>query len=298
MSAESDKIRREWKISDAIRDRGLATPEDIIRYDDITYGDSVAEQKLDVYRPREQAGKKLPVIISVHGGGWVYGDKELYQYYCMSLAQHGFAVINFTYRLAPEHKFPAQLEDTNQVVYWMMEHAEAYGFDTTHVFTVGDSAGGHLSGLYALICTNPAYAAKYDMKPPKGFAPTAIALNCGVYHITMEARTDHEKQTLTLMTDLLPGQVTPETLAEIHIAPYITEDFPPTFVMTATGDFLIAQPQILTKKLTEKNVPFISRLYGDARHELGHVFHCNMHLPEAALCNTEECSFFKEFIRA
>ena len=61
-------------------------------------------QKLDVYRQKDATGK-LPVIVSVHGGGWVYGDKERYQFYCMDLAERGFAVVNFSYRLAPEYKF-------------------------------------------------------------------------------------------------------------------------------------------------------------------------------------------------
>ncbi|MFR5151238.1 MAG: carboxylesterase family protein [Ruminococcus sp.] len=61
-------------------------------------------RELDVYRPKQAQGEDLPVIISVHGGAWMYGDKERYQYYCMSLAQRGFAVVNFTYRLAHESK--------------------------------------------------------------------------------------------------------------------------------------------------------------------------------------------------
>ena len=59
----------------------------------------------------------------------------------MSLVQHGFAVVNFTYRLAPEHKFPAAIEDTNLVMQFVMEHAREYGFDTDNIFAVGDSAG-------------------------------------------------------------------------------------------------------------------------------------------------------------
>lgn len=79
----------------------------------------------------------LPVIVSVHGGGWGYGDKERYQYYCMSLAQQGFAVVNFSYRLASKYKFPAPLEDTNRVFVWLLAHAVRYGFDTHNVFCVG-----------------------------------------------------------------------------------------------------------------------------------------------------------------
>ena len=115
MSKISDLFRENFKKSDDIRDAGLTTPEDIVRYDDIVYGQDAEWQILDVYRPKAEEGKKLPVIVSVHGGGWVYGDKECYQYYCMDLAQRGFAVVNYTYRLAPEFKFPSSLEDTNLV---------------------------------------------------------------------------------------------------------------------------------------------------------------------------------------
>ena len=102
-------LRASFKISDTIRDRGLQAPKDIVRFDNLPYGTDPRWQTLDVYRPKNAGGTALPVIVSVHGGGWVYGDKNLYQYYCMSLAQHGFAVVNFSYRLAPRHKFPAAL---------------------------------------------------------------------------------------------------------------------------------------------------------------------------------------------
>lgn len=117
----SSIIRREFKKGDDIRDAGLTAPDDVIRYKDIAYGKDSAMQVLDVYRPKDTKGN-LPVIVSVHGGGWVYGDKELYQYYCMSLAQRGFAVVNFTYRLAPEYQFPAPVEDTNSVLAWILDN--------------------------------------------------------------------------------------------------------------------------------------------------------------------------------
>ena len=128
MSVISEQIRKSFKEGDDIRDEGLKTPENIERFDDIIYGTDPDWQVLDVYRPIGDKEKKLPVIVSVHGGGWVYGDKKRYQYYTMGLAQRGFAVVNFTYRLAPEFKFPAPLEDTNLVMQWVMDHAKEYGF--------------------------------------------------------------------------------------------------------------------------------------------------------------------------
>ena len=296
MSQASDMVRREFTKGDDIRDAGLTTPEDIVRYDDIVYGADPKWQVLDVYRPKAAEGEKLPVIVSVHGGGWVYGDKERYQYYCMNLAQRGFAVVNFTYRLAPENKYPSSIEDTNAVFTWVISHGEEYGFDLEHIFGVGDSAGAHNLGLYSGICTNPEYAAEYDFKVPEGFAPTAIALNCGAYVIELEGDLT-DQLTKDLMADFLPEKGTAKELELINVTKHVTEKYPPTFFMTCTGDFLKNMAPLLATKLAEKDVPFVYRYYGDSEHELGHVFHCNMKSEDARLCNDEECSFFKGFCR-
>ena len=93
-------IRHSFGSNDNKRDAGQTTPEDVIRFDNILFGNDERLKKwqlLDVYRPKAQGDgqttplKKLPVIVSVHGGAWVYGDKDRYQFYCMRLAQYGFA---------------------------------------------------------------------------------------------------------------------------------------------------------------------------------------------------------------
>lgn len=293
MSETSDMIRKMFKEGDDKRDAGLKTPEEIRRYDDIVYGTDANWQVLDVYRPRALEGEMLPVIVSVHGGGWVYGDKERYQYYCMDLAKRGFAVVNFTYRLAPEFKYPAPLEDTNLVFEWVLSHAKEYGFDTAHIFAVGDSAGGHGLGLYAAICTNAVYAKCYPFTVPEGLELKAIALNCGAYQIELDGQ-DNE-QNKRLMQDYLPEQGSKEELELISVAKYVTRDYPPTFLMTAVEDFLKAQAPIMTEKLLENEVPFICRFYGDKENRLGHVFHLNIRTEDAVLCNDEECDFFRRF---
>ena len=127
MSKASDEMRRRSGRDDAIRDAGLTEPDDVIKFRNIPYGDDPVWQLLDVFRPVGSEGKLLPVIVNVHGGGWVYGDKELYRFYCMSLAQRGFAVVSFSYRLAPETKFPAPMEDVNAVFTWIADNAAEYG---------------------------------------------------------------------------------------------------------------------------------------------------------------------------
>lgn len=291
MSAVSDFIRKSFKEGDDIRDAGLQAPEDVIRYDDILYGADPKWQVLDVYRPKGREGEKLPVIVSVHGGGWVYGDKERYQYYCMSLAQRGFAVVNFTYRLAPEFKYPVPLEDTNLVFSWVLDHGAEYGFDTRNIFGVGDSAGGNILGLYCAICTNKEYAAHYSFQTPLGFAPRAVALNCGAY-IVEATSSSAEDHTPDLMADYLPGKGTEEELALINVTAHITDAYPPVFLMTAPGDFLKEQPMLMASVLTQNSVPFLYRFYGNKENPLCHVFHCDMRSAEGKKCNDDECEFF------
>ena len=157
MSEVSKNVREMFQKGDDIRDAGLTTPEDVLRYDDIVYGKDTTWQVMDLYRPKAAGDQTLPVIVSFHGGGWVYGDKERYQYYCMNLAQQGFAVVNFTYRLAPEFKFPAPLVDANLVFCWIMEHSREYHLDTDQIFAVGDSAGAHGLALYSCLIGNADY---------------------------------------------------------------------------------------------------------------------------------------------
>lgn len=295
MSLVSDNIRKMFGEGDAIRDAGLTTPEDIIRYDDILYGTDLQWQVMDVYRPRKEEGKLLPVIVNVHGGGWVYGDKEKYQYYCMHLAQKGFAVVNFTYRLAPEFKFPSSMEDTNLVFAWVMEHAQEYGMDTENIFAVGDSAGAHQVGLYAAMLTNPGYAAMYPFQLPKGLCLNAIVLNCGMGEVRFTG--DSNDMTQSLMGDYLPNKGAEEELRMISMVNHVTEDYPPAYIMTAVDDFLRMQAPVMVGALIEKGVPFVLKFYGDKENRLGHVFHLDIRSKDAIICNDEECMFLRSYLR-
>ena len=102
-------IRINWAIGDAKRDAGLTTPDDIMRFDDISYGPYGKDNLLDIYVLKDTKTVR-PTIVNIHGGGWVYGCKEIYQFYCMRLAERGFTVVNINYRLAPETRFPALRE--------------------------------------------------------------------------------------------------------------------------------------------------------------------------------------------
>ncbi len=292
MSEYAVRIRKEFAEGDAKRDAGLVTPESIQRFDDIQYGEDPIWNLLDVYRPKQCAGK-LPVIVIVHGGGWVYGTKEVYQFYGMSLAERGFAVVNYTYRLAPEHKFPASLEDTNSVMAWIHACADQYGLDTEHVFAVGDSAGAHLLGMYCALCTDEQYASHFSFQAKAAYLPKGIGMNCGAYRLFDEKGSSMRAEDGDLMEDLLNSA---EERPLVAVADLINSKFPPAFIMSAYGDFLLAQAPILEESYRMHGLPHVLRIYGSESKPLYHVFHCTMQEPMAKLCNDEECAFFKGLI--
>lgn len=288
MSILSKMIRITFARSDRKRDRGLESPAGVERFPDLTYADTDPQQVLDVYRP---AGKTdLPVIVSVHGGAWVYGDKDLYQYYAMDLARRGFAVVNFSYRLAPEAKFPAQLEDVCLAFRWTAENIGRFGGDKDRLFAVGDSAGAHLLSLYFALKTDPAYAESFPFRAPEAGMPKAAALNCGAYRMS-----GSKGGTKGLLKDLMPKGSSREDVLLLEPLRRVGPGFPPVFLMTAVKDFLKDDADEMKRALDRAGVPNELHVYDDPAHELGHVFHLNMRSPYAARCNDEECAFFRRW---
>jgi acetyl esterase/lipase len=288
MSEKSIIFRKMCAASDAERDAGLTTPPEVERFDDIQYGTDSKWHLLDVYRPRALKWK-LPVIVSFHGGGWVYGDKNVYQFYCMELAKRGFAVVNYSYRLAPEDRYPAPYEDTNEVFRWLLENADNYGFDTDNIFGVGDSAGALGIAIYALIVTDPGYAKNYSFAPPAGLKLRGLGLSCGLYKV-------RDSRTVATLRDFLRDEDYPGALDKLNLIELAGREFPPCFIMTAVGDFLRGEAPLLEQRLDKVGVRYESKVYGTAEEPLGHVFHCNVRLPEAAQANDDMCAFFRTLI--
>jgi acetyl esterase/lipase len=119
--------------------------------DNITY--KVAngyEAKLDVFRPRE-ATAPTPVVIMIHGGGWVAGTKEGAVLYPLPFMAMGFAVVNVEYRLGKTSLAPAAVEDCLCALHWVGRNAKKYNFDLSKVIVTGGSAGGHLALTTSMI---------------------------------------------------------------------------------------------------------------------------------------------------
>ncbi|MDQ4088626.1 MAG: alpha/beta hydrolase [Pseudomonadota bacterium] len=116
---------------------------------DQPYGDHV-RQRLDLYAPRRAGGGKLPVIVFFYGGSWNSGVKEGYGFAGRALAAQGFLVAIPDYRLVPEVRFPAFVEDGAAAVRWLVANAPSHGGDPERIVLIGHSAGAYNAAMLAL----------------------------------------------------------------------------------------------------------------------------------------------------
>ncbi len=115
---------------------------------DLSYGEQ-PRQRLDTYVPVAAPTGPRPIVVFFYGGGWAEGAKEQYRFVAEALTSRGFVVVVPDYRLYPEVRFPAFVEDAAQAVRWAHEHATSLGADPEKLFLMGHSAGAHIAAMLA-----------------------------------------------------------------------------------------------------------------------------------------------------
>lgn len=174
----------------------------------IAYGED-ERNILDISKPLQSSDSPRPVMLQIHGGGWVIGDKkEQGKPLRNQLVEAGWIFVEINYRLSPKNKFPAHLIDCKKALVWIKENIAQYGGDANFIMVTGGSAGGHLASLLALSAN-----LETDILQP-GFEDKDTAVQgaipmYGVYDFADR----HQHRTEFSMQGFLEKMVMPESLA-------------------------------------------------------------------------------------
>lgn len=280
--------------ADKKRDKNVVITEKPVCIRDLDYvGKGNKNQFLDIYYP-EETNTKLPLIVNVHGGAWVYGNKEVYANYAKKLSCKGFVVANINYRLAPKTKLDGQLADLNAALKFLKKNGAKYFIDTERIFLNGDSAGAHLCSLFACIMKNDALRSEFPYIDTN-ISIKGLALYCGSYDFDLLKNLRRDNKIKWFVNSILKAcfgsKYNSINLNKYSAIKNITTDFPPVYLMTSINDGLSYITAAFKEKLAEQGVHFHYDEYGKDNANLKHVFHLNMLLPESDKVNAEAAKF-------
>lgn len=209
-------------------------------------------------------GKKLPALVYLHGGGWVFGNIDAIDRNCRLLANAvECIVINVDYRLAPEHKCPAAAEDAYAVITYLAAHPDELGADAGRIAVGGDSAGGNLAAVACLMARErggPRLAFQLLVYPATDYDDDSPSMSENDGYLLNRA---------TMQYFWKHYLVAPEQGQEPYASPFkatTLAGLPPAMVVTAECDPLRDQGEAYAHRLEQFGVPVTLKRYDGAIH--------------------------------
>lgn len=244
---------------------------------DIPYlQDDKAEHRLDVYGETDQP---LPVIIEIHGWGWISCDKSYNELHGKYLASQGFIVCNINYTLQPEGNFNQQIQDIFHAIEWVYNNGETYGFDTEHIYLTGDSAGGHLVLLTGAVLGSNELQKYFGVKSGN-WKIKKIAVSCSAFDCWKLYNSTDKMSELAKAALFGTRKVDEEYINNVSIDKLLDKcSFPELFLITSpTDDLLYSETKRLQAIFKENQIKHTFKEYIGTENKLDHVF--NVHFPE------------------
>jgi len=226
-------------------------PPDVGRVETLQADGPAGTIPLRAYRPAGSAdADTLPVLVYFHGGGWVIGDLDTHDVLCRELANGaGCAGLSVDYRLAPEHRFPAAVDDCIAATRWVRRHAASLGLDAARLAVGGDSAGANLAAVVTI-------AARDAGDPPIAFQlliyPATDARRVAASHEANGQGYLLTKDTIAYFHDHYLEDASRD--ADWRASPLLRDDLsrlPPAFVLTAGYDPLRDEGLAYSQRLSE-----------------------------------------------
>ena len=249
-------IRREVSFKDWCKPLSMRRP-DVEVMQHIPYGPAGVRQQLDIYRPRVIPEEGCPVLLQIHGGAWMMGDKGGQALPLMyELASRGWICVAANYRLSPSVGFPTHLHDCKAALCWIRQHGREYGMNPDFVAVTGGSAGGHLAALMGLTANRP------ELQPDHPDTDTSVQACIpfyGVYDLLVRYNQHPNRQ---MYQRFMRGKVLHETveenpelwelgspLSQIH------PDVPPFMIMHGSHDSLalVSEGRVFSEHLRQQS---------------------------------------------
>lgn len=248
---------------------------------DVTYGKGAdVELKLDIVRPREESKEARPIIVFIHGGGWVGGKRQDFTPFVMAAAQRGYVAATISYRLTkekgadgkPKHIFPAQIHDCKAAIRWIRANAAKYGADPDRIGVAGASAGGHLALLVGLADKNDKLEGKGGHEEVSSRVQAVVNIFGVTEFETIYQKTDNGKGLVETFLGGKPEEV-PQQYKAASPVTYITKDDPPVLTLHGAKDTLvpIQQAKILDHKMKAAGVRHEMIVFEEDGHGFGGV---------------------------
>jgi len=241
-------------------------PQDVAEVRDTTCPGQGGPIPLRLYRPAgTTADEELPAMVYYHGGGWLLGDLDSHDVACRHYANSARCrIVSVDYRMAPEHKFPASVDDCAEATRWVIAQSQALAIDRTRVAVGGDSAGGNLAAVMALM-------ARDGELPP-------LVFQLLVYPVTDLGMTYHSYQRVTQGVPLTARTMDwfidhylhgPKERADWRASPLRAADLSgvaPALVLTASYDPLCDEGVAYAERLEREGVRVIHLHFSDQLH--------------------------------
>lgn len=236
---------RQGVLRDGIDSREWLRPfrmqrEGVKVHRNIRYGEHGKRNLLDIYEPAVAREGGFPVLLQVHGGAWMIGEKQQQALPLMyHLAQRGWLCIACNYRLSPKDTFPAHIIDVKKTIAWIRQHAGEYGGNPEFLAITGGSAGGHLTALAALTPNQPQWQPGFEN------VDTSVAAAVPIYGVYDFLDRDNIRgdQSMRSMLAKHVMKSSPEVAREDWLAASPIEQVnpaaPPMFVLQGLHDSLV-----------------------------------------------------------
>ncbi len=275
----------------------------------LVYNEEFAEDcTANIYfDPKFIAEKKLPIMLNIHGGGYVMGDKDCRTSLSSRYASLGYFVLDINYRLCPKFTFPAAVRDCVDAINYLEVLAEKYNIDLSKICITGDSAGAYYATMVTAISANPELGEKLGTKELK-VKPSVLMSFCGPYDLIASLKT--VKLPFNLLWDIgrcLLDNDSFELKKDFsnidehpllnYVSPidFVNEKWCPAFLAMSEKDvFCKGQGELLAKKLDETGIKYDT--FASKKLIDNHCFHMSFWLEISKECFAKALAFVEENI--